>query len=178
MVLGVGDIVANPNSGCDVGYLRCGLDHLQDMANAGVGAPVEPPPNCDDPTSASCAALYESCTVDHTLKATYTPSSPAVGKYVTIDTTDTSASSLIAGAVVEMLSKVTSCTFHMNVAVTGDVSTGSVKLGDATLVYGDGDGWEIGPSTHELALRGAACQAFNDGAPIQIDLPCDQIAPL
>jgi len=65
----------------------------------------------------------------------------------------------------------------MNVAVTGDVSTGTVKLGDTALIYGDPNGWEIAPSTHELALRGTACASFNDGAVVSVDLPCDQIVP-
>ena len=178
MVLGVGDIVANPNGGCDASYIRCGLDHLQDMANAGVGAAVHTPPYCDDPTDLGCGYLYSQCTTGGALKAAYTPSAPDVGHYVAVDTTDPSATTLIAGAVADMLSAVTSCTFHMNVAVTGDASAGSVKLGDMDLVYGDENGWEIGPSSHELALRGMACDAFTAGAKVKIDLPCDQIDPL
>jgi hypothetical protein len=179
MVLGVGDIVENPNSGCDAAYIRCGLDHLQDMANAGVGAAVQSPPHCDDPTSASCTYRYSECSYpEETLKASYTPSSPDVGHYVAIDTTDTAATTLIAGAVSDLLNAVTSCTFHMNVTVTGDASSGVVKLAGTDLVYGDANGWEIGPSSHELALRGTACDAFTDGAKVQIDLPCDQVEPL
>jgi len=178
MVLGVGDIVSNPNNGCSPPYSRCGLDHLQDMANAGVGAPVQPPEGCEDPTSLSCAYALLPCVKDQTLQAAYTPSAPAVGQYVAVDTTDADASMLVATAVADMLNTVTSCTFHMNVAVTGDVSTGVVKLGDTELTYGDSNGWEIGPSTHELALRGTACASFNEGAALSIDLPCDEIAPL
>jgi hypothetical protein len=179
MVLGVGDIVANPNSGCDASYIRCGLDHLQDMANAGVGAPVHSPPYCDDPSAAGCIYRQSPCAYpDLTLKASYTPDSPDVGHFVAVDTTDNAATTLIAGAVSDMLSAVTSCTFHMNVAVTGDASGGRVVLGDMELVYGDANGWEIGPSSHELALRGAACDAFTAGAKVKIDLPCDRIEPL
>jgi hypothetical protein len=122
--------------------------------------------------------LHLPCNIDHTLKAAYTPSAPDAGHYVALDTTDGDASALISGAVTDMLNAVTSCTFHMNVTVTGDPSTGTVKVGDTELTYGDPNGWELAPSTHELALRGTACDSFNDGAAVSVDLPCDQIVPL
>ena len=43
LVLGLGDLLA-ANTGCLPNSMPCGERHLQDMANAGVGQPVEPPP--------------------------------------------------------------------------------------------------------------------------------------
>jgi hypothetical protein len=43
LILGLGDVLT-ANTGCTPAYMPCGERHLQDMANAGVGQPVEPPP--------------------------------------------------------------------------------------------------------------------------------------
>jgi hypothetical protein len=44
LVLGMGDILT-VNSGCTPTYMHCGLDHLKDMANAGLGLGVSLPPD-------------------------------------------------------------------------------------------------------------------------------------
>lgn len=62
-MLGLGDIVANPNNGCMAGA-RCGEDHLQDLANAGVGLGVAVPEE---------AYSFSRCVMDEGgLKAAYT----------------------------------------------------------------------------------------------------------
>jgi hypothetical protein len=43
LILGFGDVVA-ANTGCSPSSMPCGERHLQDMANAGTGRPVETPP--------------------------------------------------------------------------------------------------------------------------------------
>jgi hypothetical protein len=43
--IGIGDIIEDTlNSGCEPALTRCGTAHLQDLANAGQGLGVEPPP--------------------------------------------------------------------------------------------------------------------------------------
>ena len=60
---GIGDIVAQPNAGCSTNA-RCGSMHLQDMANAGLGLPVQAPPD---------GFKYEPCNIGQVLNATYSP---------------------------------------------------------------------------------------------------------
>jgi hypothetical protein len=44
--LGIGNLTSvNGNTGCDPLIARCGADHLQDLANAGLGLPVLEPPD-------------------------------------------------------------------------------------------------------------------------------------
>ncbi len=44
LVVGLGQILGTTDDGCTPSLSRCHTDHLQDLANAGVGAAVEPPP--------------------------------------------------------------------------------------------------------------------------------------
>jgi hypothetical protein len=44
LVVGLGTILGTTDDGCTPTLSRCHGDHLQDLANAGVGDPVEPPP--------------------------------------------------------------------------------------------------------------------------------------
>jgi hypothetical protein len=44
LVVGLGTILGATDDGCAPSLSRCHADHLQDLANAGVGNPVEPPP--------------------------------------------------------------------------------------------------------------------------------------
>jgi len=60
VVLGLAPFV-DSNSGCP-SSARCGVDYLQDLANAGAGRPVEPPP--DD-------YQYQPCVIGRALLASY-----------------------------------------------------------------------------------------------------------
>jgi hypothetical protein len=43
LVVGLGTILGTMDDGCEPSLSRCHADHLQDLANAGAGFPVEPP---------------------------------------------------------------------------------------------------------------------------------------
>jgi hypothetical protein len=55
-------LLMSTDDGCPTGIARCGNQHLQDMANAGAGYPVEPP---------SDSYRFEPCVPGHTLQADY-----------------------------------------------------------------------------------------------------------
>jgi hypothetical protein len=171
-ILGIGDIVKEPNNGCPTSA-RCGLQHLQDMANAGVGAPVQPAPSCDDPTSPDCQYKYSGCNPNNTLLATYTPAAPDVGVPYSVDTTASDAQTKLAAALSELLSDAISCTVSMDAMVTGDASLGIVKVGGAAEKYNDPDGWILDQTATNVVLQGAACTSFKSGQDLQITFPCD-----
>ena len=171
-ILGIGDIVAQPNNGCPTSA-RCGLDHLQDMANAGVGAPVQPAPSCDDPTSTSCQYKYSGCNPDNTLVATYTPSAPDVGVPYHVDTAAADAQTKLTAALSELLSDAINCTVSMDAMVTGDASLGIVTVGGAAEKYNDANGWALDTAATSVVLQGTACTSFRSGQDLSITFPCD-----
>jgi len=68
LAAGIGDLLQG-NSGCPTGSARCGQEHLQDLANAGTGRAVQPPPD---------GYRYQQCVQNMTLTATYaTPAGTA-----------------------------------------------------------------------------------------------------
>jgi hypothetical protein len=171
-VLGVGDIVAQPNNGCPTSA-RCGLEHLQDMANAGVGAPVQPAPTCDDPASPDCQYKYAGCNPDNTLVAAYTAGAPDVGKPYSVDTSATDAQANLIAALSELLSDAISCTVEMDAIVTGDPSLGVVAVGGMQETYMDANGWTLEADKFSVTLQGAACSNFKGGQDLHISFPCD-----
>ncbi len=170
-VLGVGDIVKNPNAGCPMSA-RCGLEHLQDLANAGVGAGVMPPTGCDDPTSTGCGFKYESCN-NNTLTATYTSAAPDVGTPFAVDTGASDAQTKLAAALSELLSDAISCTVDMDAIVTGDASLGDVEVGGMKQTYNDQNGWKLESNAYSVTLQGTACTSFKSGQDLNISFPCD-----
>jgi hypothetical protein len=163
-ILGIGDIVAQPNNGCPTSA-RCGLSHLQDMANAGVGAPVVPPPTCDDPSSPDCQYKYAGCNPGQLLTATYTPAAPDVGIPFTVDTRNANAQTELATTLTGLLSTVVSCTFDMNAYVTGDPTNSEVLLNGAPLAYGDtAAGWTLEANKYQVTLQGTACETFKSAS--------------
>jgi hypothetical protein len=171
-ILGVGDIVVNPDNGCPTSA-RCGPDHLQDMANAGIGAPVQPAPSCDDPLSTDCQYRYSGCNANNTLLATYTPAAPDVGEPFAVDTSATDAPAKLKTALTALLSNAASCTFEMDVTVLGDPMLGIVTLDGAPVTYSAPDGWALDADAYHVTLRGSSCEAYKDGATVSIDFPCD-----
>jgi hypothetical protein len=162
-ILGVGDIVAQPNNGCPTSA-RCGVQHLQDMANAGVGAPVHPP---------SETFVYESCNQGELL-ATYTADAPAVGTPFTVDTRNEDAKAELISTLTGLLANVISCTVEMDARVTGDPALGMVSVGGSPVAYGGADGWSLDMATlYNVTLQGAACETFKAGATLDIQFPCD-----
>jgi hypothetical protein len=171
-ILGIGDIVKNPNSGCPTSA-RCGLDHLQDMANAGVGAPVQPAPTCDDPTSTNCQYKYAGCNPNNTLLATYTPGAANVGTPFAVDTTAADAQTQLSMALSSLLSDAISCTVDMDAQVTGDASLGVVQVGSTMETYNDPNGWTLESNATSVTLNGTACTSFKSGQDLHITFPCD-----
>lgn len=170
-VLGVGDIVKNPNSGCPTSA-RCGGLALQDMANAGVGAPVTAPTGCEDPTSTSCQFRYESCNKNNTLTASYGTGSSMPGTPYEVDTSATDAQTKLAAAFSSLLSNVP-CAIDMDAIVTGDPSLGDVEVGSTKKTYNDPNGWMLDSNSYTVILQGTACTSFRSGQDVQISFPCD-----
>jgi hypothetical protein len=173
-VLGLGDIVADPDSGCPTAA-RCGLLHLQDLANAGVGAPVHPTPTCDDATASGCIFKNEACNKGGILQATYTPDAPDVGKPFAVDTTGNAATATaeLVEALNVLLNDAISCTVDMDAIVTGDASLGHVALAGTQLGYNDPNGWKLETNAYSVTLQGTACATFKAGSQLDIDFPCD-----
>ena len=171
-ILGVGDIVTNPDNGCPVSA-RCGLDHLQDMANAGVGAAVMPAPGCEDPLDTACQYRYSGCNPNNELTATYTAAAPAVGTPFAVDTNAADAPTKLKAALTQLLMNAVSCTFEMDVTVTGDPMLGVVTLDGAPVTYSTPDGWALDADAYHVTLNGNACETYKAGATVSIDFPCD-----
>jgi len=172
-VLGVGDIVVNGNSGCMGTGARCGLDHLQDIANAGVGAPVASAPGCDDPTSTGCQLRYASCNQGMLLTAAYTPAAPAVGTPFAVDTGANDAQTKLKAALSSLLNSAVPCTFELDVIVMGNPALGIVSVGGTPVTYDVPDGWVLEMDSFHVTLQGGACEAYRNGGEVSIDFPCD-----
>jgi len=172
-VLGLGDIVAQPDNGCPAAA-RCGLLHLQDLANAGVGAGVHPTPGCDDWHASGCTFTHESCNQNQELLATYTPEAPDVGTPFAVDTSTGDATAKLVAALDELLQNAISCSVDMDAIVTGDPSLGVVSLQGNPLTYAGADGWKLEADGHSVTLVGAACETYKAGGKqLDIRFPCD-----
>jgi hypothetical protein len=172
-VLGVGDIVVQPDNGCPTSA-RCGLLHLQDLANAGVGAGVHPTPGCDDWHASGCTFTHEQCNQNQMLLATYTPDAPDVGMPFAVDTSTTNATTALVAALTALLNNAVSCTVDMDAIVTGDPSLGVVELAGQRLTYGDPNGWTLESNSYSVTLQGSACTTFKSGGQdLSIEFPCD-----
>ncbi len=172
-VLGLGDIVKQPMNGCP-SSARCGLLHLQDLANAGVGAGVHPTPGCDDWHASGCTFTHEACNQNQMLLATYTPDAPDVGMPFAVDTTATNATAELIAGFSALLNNAVSCTVDMDAIVSGDPSLGDVELTGQRLTYADPNGWILEANSYSVTLQGTACSAFRAGGQnLSITFPCD-----
>ncbi|HEY2409029.1 MAG TPA: hypothetical protein VGI10_23655 [Polyangiaceae bacterium] len=152
--IGIGDILTD-NGGCSG---RCGVLHLQDLANAGTGQPV----------LGSTANINDGCTPNGQ-KATYTTGAGGTAKYYTA-TNQTELQTALSG----LLNAVASCSFAMNAYVTGDPSLGTVLVGTTPAVYNDPNGWRLESDTFTVTLLGSSCDTFKAGnANVDISFPCD-----
>ena len=171
-VVGVGDIVTDPENGCSGTGQHCGLAHLQDLANAGVGAPVLSP--CADVTADDCQARTSSnCIKDRTLTASYTVGAPNVGEPFQVDTSSSTAQTQLKKVLTDLLNTIVSCTFELDVIVTGDPSLGLVLLSGTPVTFDVPDGWILESDSFHVTLQGAACETYKAGAEVSIDFPCD-----
>jgi hypothetical protein len=177
IALGVGAIV-NSNAGCEpTDAYRCGALHLQDIANAGTGQPVEPPPmnywyqNC---------ATAQSGTHPGTPLSTYAaPGGGGMSPYY-----EASDPGLIRAQLQALLAGVISCTLDMDAIVTGDYMRGTVTIkpesgGERPVTPNDqADGWVLEPNKFQVTLTGQACADYKAGnADVHISFPCGVAEP-
>jgi hypothetical protein len=176
--MGIGDIVAQPNNGCPTSG-RCGALHLQDLANAGIGAPVQPPPGCEDPADPNCQFKYAGCNPGNLLLATYTAAAPDVGVPFSVDTRNADAQTELVSTLTGLLANVISCTVEMDAVVVGNPASGIVTVGGSNVAYDDPDGWVLDMETkYIVTLQGAACEAFRGGGALDIKFPCVMDIPI
>ena len=158
-VVGIGEVITG-NVGCETAWGRCGPDHLQDLANAGLGLPVHAPP--EQFVWQSCADRY-----GRVLQGTYMPTG-GDAKYYTA-TNQAQLTSAIEG----LLNNVLSCTVEMNARVTGNAALGQVAVDGTSVAYQDPNGWQLEADTYSVTLNGAACEAFKATGNLHIAFPCD-----
>ena len=176
VVLGIGDIVG-ANTGCVPAQMRCGVNHLQDIANAGQGQPVVQPP---------AEYVYQQCVAGTmggagVLTATY---SPAGGTVMPLTATNAAA---IGPALEGLLTGFVSCTLDMNALVTGNPALGTVIVtpteGPNTdqarpVTHNDtADGWVLEENRFQVTLTGQACEDYKTGAMVGIQFPCEVAEP-
>jgi hypothetical protein len=165
--IGIGDLASGTSSGCDPQAGRCGADHLQDLANAGQGLPVQAPPD---------SYLYQQCVAPATggggvLQATYAAAGAAPGTATAYAATNTAE---LRAAIQELLVNVISCTLDMNAIVTGNASLGSVTVNGTEVGFNDANGWSLETNMQQVTLSGSACETFKAGdADVSIIFPCD-----
>jgi len=163
LVIGVGDIIG---PGCDTNATRCGQQHLQDLANAGQGLPVEPPP---------ASYQYQQCVAQAggALKSTYAEKAGGGAAQFFAAKGPAELKTALSG----LLNGVASCTFDLDATVSGEPSFGTVLLGSQRLTYNDPNGWRL-DNMHQVTIQGAACDLFKvSGDPIAISFPCEQVVP-
>lgn len=175
-VVGVGDIISQPNVGCPTSA-RCGTLHLQDLANAGMGAPVRPPPGCDDPSAAECAYRYEACHPGNMLTASYTPNAPDTGVPLALDTASSPTPASLSTAIADVLAPLVPCTLELDVTVTGNPARSTVLVADTPVPFeGSARGFTLGADERSITLTGSACDDFRAGAPLAVTFHCDAAA--
>lgn len=167
--VGIGDLVTNPNNGCEAQWGRCGDDHLQDLANAGLGLPVADPPE---------SYKYQGCTAGMdggagVVQATYasaTGATPGAAPYFTA----TDAAELQT-AILGLLNNVVSCTLDMNAIVTGNPTLGVVTVNGNPVPINDANGWILEPNNYQVTLQGTACETFKtvENSEVNVEFPCD-----
>ena len=163
-VVGIGEVIVG-NNGCEPSWGRCGPDHLQDIANAGLGLPVEPPPETF--VWQSCADRY-----GRELQGTYDATGmPGAAKFYTAEN-----AAQLTTAIEELLTAL-ACTVEMDVRVTGNPALGSVLVGvgKEPQVYGDANGWKLEDNRYQVTLQGAACEKFKTEQTLDINFPCDPL---
>jgi hypothetical protein len=172
-VIGVGRI-ATTEMFCDPAAMRCGTDHLQDIANAGSGQPVTPPPMSY--WYQQCAAR-QSNTNPGTPLATYAMSGEAAGT-ATYYTATTAVE--LRNALTTLLSNVVSCTIQLDATVnaTANPALARITVGGNAVTYDTADGWILEPTRDKITLQGAACMTFRGGAPVNVVFPCQNGRPI
>ena len=192
-VLGIGDILDPSADGCSAG--RCGKDYLQDIANAGVGQPVEPASDTNYPYS-TCVTLSPTNAKanTHLLDATYAATGGgAMAPYYTVSGSG-SASDVtpLVTAIKQALIQTRSCTFAMTatlptgdttgVKITTNAEKGQFSYNGNPLAYNDPNGWTLSADQTGITLSGTACDSWKTaGGTLTGAFPCevtfDQVPP-
>lgn len=164
--VGIGDIVSG-NAGCDKSWGRCGADHLQDLANAGQGLPVQAPP---------ADLRYQPCYPSQMLSGTYAAATDTPGKAPYFTAANPGE---LQTALTGLLNSVVSCTYDMNAMVVGDPALGTVKIDDNPVAYNDPNGWKLEDNKVQITLVGAACTKFKSmaGQQLSVSFPCKVAVP-
>jgi Mg-chelatase subunit ChlD len=142
--------------------------HLQDVANAGAGEPVQSPGD---------TALYACFGGDwKNAKGAYSATGGAA-KYYTPDPSDEAALETQLSLAIDGAK---SCTFDLQGKIQVDLanaSEGKVLIDGVPIPYDDMNGWHMLDAT-TLTLSGAACEALKKATKgISFDFPCDVIVP-
>jgi hypothetical protein len=140
-----------------IGVGEIGLQHLQDLANAGTGQAVQQRPEpLDCPMGSFTLGSYSP--TGGTARV-FNPGNPEALK------------ADIAGIV----GSVRSCTYTMNAEVDSTKAhLGTVLVNGQTAVYENENGWRLKSST-EVEILGSACQTVKTSAQpdVYISFPCD-----
>lgn len=139
--------------------------HLQDLANAGSGQPVQQPDmqyvyRCINPGFASLTADY----------------APASGQEGSAKVYQPDGAAGLEEALHALVRGVADCGFQLAGAVNLDqVQHGTVVLDGTSLVYQDSDGWQM-RNPRVVELLGAACsRAKTASEQLVISFPCDAV---
>jgi hypothetical protein len=167
-VIGVGDIVSNPNNGCNQDQARCGSEHLQDIANAGTGKPVQAPP---------ADYIYQPCVANDggTLAATYSDAVTPADDAPYFATNDGAA---LREHLTDLFNSVASCTFDLDAIVTGNPTHSLITLNGNPLTYNDtAAGWTLADNKYQVILNGSACDTYRAGDTnvVSIQFLCDEM---
>ncbi|HKO53860.1 MAG TPA: vWA domain-containing protein [Polyangiaceae bacterium] len=182
-VLGIGSVLSTDAAaqGCQTG--RCGLDYLQDMANAGTGLPVEPYADTDQQYE------YSACigrTPTKKVAATYAATGGG-GKapYWTVNGSGTTSDvAPLIDEIKKALVQTRSCTFAMTatlptgmttgVKITTNAEKGMFSYNGAPLAFGDANGWTLNADQTGITLAGTACDSWKTaGGTLTGAFPCE-----
>ena len=140
-----------------IGVGEIGLSHLQDLANAGLGLPVQRrAPSEDCPDANFNRGSYSESGGDARV---FNPADPAALK------------ADIAGIV----GRLRGCSYTLNTDVDPDkVHLGTVWIGDDVIPFDDDNGWRMNSAT-ELELLGDSCEAIKTvlDPDVYISFPCE-----
>lgn len=138
-------------------------EHLQDLANAGAGQPVQRPRNTGQDCFTGAGAYADA---------------GGTAMYYTPDPTDATA---LENELNAAISGAKSCTFDLQGSIAVDLdhaSEGQVLIDGVPVPYDDQNGWTMESAT-KLVLVGDACEQLKSATQgISFDFPCDIINPL
>jgi hypothetical protein len=140
-----------------IGVGEIGVDHLQDLANAGLGQPV-----MERPEPASCV-------MGSFTQGAYSPTGGTAKVFNPADPETLKAD--IAGIV----GSTRTCTYTLNEVVDLEKAhLGTVLVNNVTAVHGDPNGWQMN-SELELEILGASCNTIKTSAvpDVFISFPCE-----